>query len=185
MATGLDLRRDVLSWMGDAGLFATRDGGALVVEAKDRAAMRAAVGKLRPLVGLLGGGQARPLRSQGVDEGFVIDGGGAGGPVYVAAAGERFVVAKGRRALRLAVDGGDRLGDRDDVRAAAAQLGDDIRPSLFADLPALVDLLGGHGRGAKGGGEARELLEAFGALVGGSRRDGDVTRTRLVATLPG
>jgi hypothetical protein len=183
MATGLDLRRDVLSWMGNAGLFATRDGGALVVEAKDRAAMRAAVAKLRPLVGLLGGGQARPLEARGVDEGFVIDGDGADGPLYVAAAGERFVVAKGRRALRLAVGGGDRIGDRDDVRAAAAQLGQDIRPSLFADLPALADLLGAHKPG--GGGEARELLEAFGALVGGSRRDGDVTRTRLVATLPG
>jgi hypothetical protein len=186
-ATGLDLRRDVLSWMGDAGLFAVRDGGALVVQAKDRERMRSTVAKLGPLVGMLGGGAARPLRAQGVDEGFVIDGGGTGEAVYVAAAGERFVVAKGRRALRLAVDGGASLGDRDDVRAAAAQLGDDLRPSLFADLPALVDLLGAHERPGDRdrGGHARELLEAFGALVGASRRDGDVTRTRLVATLPG
>jgi hypothetical protein len=29
------------------------------------------------------------------------------------------------------------------------------------------------------------MLEAFGVLVGASRRDGDVTRTRVVATLPG
>ena len=30
---------------------------------------------------------------------------------------------------------------------------------------------------------ARPYLEAFGALVGGSRREGDVTRAKVVATL--
>ena len=97
-ATGLDLRQDLLSWMGDAGLFATRDGGALVVHAKDAGRMRAAVGKLAPLARMLGGGSTRPLDARGVDEGFVVDAGQAG-PIFVAAAGDRFVVAKGRRAL--------------------------------------------------------------------------------------
>jgi hypothetical protein len=185
-ATGLDLREDLLSWMGDAGLFATRDGGALVVEAKDAARMRAAVGRLRPLARMLGGGTTRPLDARGVDEGFVVDT-GHGQRLFVAATGERFVVAKGRRALTAALGGGARLGDRDDVKAAAAQLGDGLRPSLFADLPALVDLLrdrggGGHDRGGR---EAHRMLEAFGALVGASRRDGDLTRTRVVATLRG
>ena len=183
--TGLDLRQDLLSWMGDAGLFATRDGGALVVNAKDAGRMRAAVGKLAPLVRMLGGATTRPLDARGVDQGFVVES-GHGDRVFVAAAGDRFVVAKGRAALTAALGGGERLGDRDDVKAAAAQLGEGLRPSLFADLPALAGLLGGHGSGHdQRAREARRMLEAFGALVGASRRDGDVTRTRVVATLPG
>ena len=95
-------------------------------------------------------------------------------------------MAKGRAALTAALGGGERLGDRDDVKAAAAQLGEGLRPSLFADLPALAGLLGGHVAGHdQRAREARRMLEAFGALVGASRRDGDVTRTRVVATLPG
>src|SRR4029450_7812210 len=148
---GLDLRQDLLSWMGDAGLFATRDGGALVVNAKDAGRMRAAVGKLAPLVRMLGGATTRPLDARGVDEGFVVES-GHGDPVFVAAAGDRFGVAKGRAALTAALGGGERLGDRDDVKAAAAQLGEGLRPSLFADLPALADLLGGHGAGQHRGG---------------------------------
>jgi len=53
-------------------------------------------------------------------------------------------------------------------------------------LPALAGLLGGHVAGHdQRAREARRMLEAFGALVGASRRDGDVTRTRVVATLAG
>ena len=49
--TGIDLREDVLSWMGDAGVFVPGTtlsdiGGALVVESKDAAKSEAFVGEL-------------------------------------------------------------------------------------------------------------------------------------------
>jgi uncharacterized protein DUF3352 len=185
--TGLDLRRDVLSWMGDAGLFVTGEragsvGGGLVVQAKDAARMRATVGKLAPLVRGLGGGDVAPLHARGVDEGFVVrtDGKPA---VYVAAAGERFVIAVGRRALGQAIAPADRLGDQAAFRAAAAKLGNGLRPSFYLDIPAVTRLLERLGGDDRKLAVVRPYLEAFGALVGGSRREGDVTRAKIIATL--
>ena len=184
--TGLDLRRDVLSWMGDAGLFVTGEragstGGGLVIEAKDAARMRSTVGKLAPLVRGLGGGEIDQLDARGVDEGFVVrtDGKPA---VYVAAAGERFVIAVGRRALGQAIAPADRLGDQADFRAAAEKLGDGLQPSFYLDVPAVTRLLERGGDDEKLA-MVRPYLEAFGELVGGSRREGDVTRAKVIATL--
>ena len=185
--TGLDLRRDVLSWMGDAGLFVTGEreagaGGGLVIQAKDAARMRSTVGKLAPLVRGLAGGDVAPLDARGVDEGFVVrtDGKPA---VYVAAAGERFVIAVGRRALGQAIAPADRLGDQAEFRAAAEKLGDGLQPSFYLDVPAVTRLLERLGGDHEKLATALPYLEAFGALVGGSRREGDVTRAKVVATL--
>jgi hypothetical protein len=188
MQSGLDLRRDVLSWMGDAGLFVTGEragsvGGGLVVQAKDAARMRATVGKLAPLVRGLGSGDVSPLDARGVDEGFVVrtDGKPA---VYVAAAGERFVIATGRRALGQAIEPAQRLGEQAAFRAAAAKLGNGLQPSFYLDVPAVTKLLEGLDAGDDDKlARVRPYLEAFGSLVGGSRREGDVTRAQIVATL--
>ena len=52
----------------------------------------------------------------------------------IAAKGDRFVVAYGRRALADALGAGPRLGDRAAYRTAAGLL-DGARPSLFLDTP--------------------------------------------------
>jgi hypothetical protein len=144
--------------------------------------MRATVGKLAPLVRGLGGGDVAPLHARGVDEGFVVrtDGKPA---VYVAAAGERFVIAVGRRALGQAIAPADRLGDQAAFRAAAAKLGNGLRPSFYLDIPAVTRLLERLGGDDRKLAVVRPYLEAFGALVGGSRREGDVTRAKIIATL--
>ena len=87
--------------------------------------------------------------------------------LLVAAAGNRFVVALGRRALAEAIAaGGSRLGDADAFRAAAAKLGGDVKPSFFLD----VQKLGRIAASKRGGGDhARELREYLGAFGG---RDG-------------
>jgi hypothetical protein len=69
---GLDLEDDLLSWMGDAGLFArgtsiTDIGGALVVRTKDPAKTRAALQRIRELAGGLG--TTSELRGPGIDAG--------------------------------------------------------------------------------------------------------------------
>ena len=180
---GLDIRRDLLAWMGDAGVFVAGDStadtrAAIVVASKDAAATRRAVGALETLAQR--SGDVSALRASGVDAGFAVHRPGRRHDLLVAAAGDRFVVATGRAALDEALAPGARLGDAPAFKDAASKLGGDVRPSFFVDLQRLSKRAG-----SKGGpnDHAREYLSAFGALVGGSRRDGDVSRGAAVATL--
>jgi hypothetical protein len=183
--TGLDLRKDVLAWMGDAGFYVagtTEDDkrGALVIASTDPAATRRTVQTLRRL--LAGGREIRSLDASGVDEGFAVRGdGGRRHDLLVAAAGDKFVVAVGRRALAEALDPGATLGATSKFTDAAAKLGGGVRPSFFLDVERVTSLLD-----AKGGSRfdrARPYFEAFGVIVGGGTRDGDIGRGRAIATL--
>jgi hypothetical protein len=183
---GLDIRRDLLGWMGDAGLYVAGDSvsdtrGALVVASKDAAATRRAVGALETLARR--SADVSALRAAGVDAGFAVRRPGKREDLLVAAAGDRFLVATGRRALAEALSPGARLGDAPAFRDAASKLGGDVRPSFFLDLQRLSKRAGSKGGSSDHARAAREYLGAFGAVVGGARRDGDVSRGAVVATL--
>lgn len=180
---GLDVRRDLLGWMGDAGIYAAGSSkadrrAALVIASKDPSATRRAVRALEPLARR--SGDVTPLHAAGVDAGFAVRHGRGDEPVLVAAAGNRFVVALGRRALTEALSPGSRLGDAAAFKAAAAKLSSGVRPSFFLDVQRLSGLAASKGDHAR---ELREYLDAFGAVIGGARRDGDTTRGEAVATL--
>jgi hypothetical protein len=184
-STGVDLRKDVLAWMGDAGFFVAGTNhddarAALIVASKDPAATRETVGALRRL--LAGGREIRDLDAAGVDEGFAVR--GEGGPrhdLLVAAGGQKFVVAVGRPALREALDPGATLGATAKLTDAAGKLGGGVQPSFFVDVEQLSRLLDAE-KGARFD-EAKPYFEAFGVVVGGARRDGDISRGRAIATL--
>jgi hypothetical protein len=186
---GLDIRRDLLGWMGDAGLYVAGTTGAdrraaLVVASKDPAATQRAVRALEPLARR--SGDVSPLRVAGVDAGFSIRRDHGDEKLLVAAAGNRFVVALGRRALSEALaSGGARLGDAPAFRDAAAKLGGGVRPSFFVDVTKLgrVAAAGSKRGGSDHARELHEYLGAFDAVIGGARRDGDATRGAAVATL--
>ena len=185
--SGLDLRRDLLAWMGDAGFFVRgRSSGdlgfGLVVDSKDPAATRRAVTKLRALVAGSRGPRAGALHTKGVDVGFTVATKG-GRDVAVAAAGDRFVVAAGHRALAEALGGGRPLSGAPEFTAAAAKLGSGYRPAFFLDVPQAASLLADAGGSDPRVRRAKPYLDAFGGVVAGARRDGDVTRARLVATV--
>jgi hypothetical protein len=183
---GLDIRRDLLGWMGDAGIYVagTSDSdrrAALVIASKDPAATQRAVRALEPLARR--SGDVTDLKAPGVDAGFAVRRGHSDDEVLVAAGGNRFVVAVGRRALTEALaSGGSRLGDAAAFRAAATKLGSGVRPSFFLDVQQLSRMAASKGGGHAG--DLRDYLGAFGAVIGGARRDGDVTRGEAVATLP-
>jgi len=184
---GLDIRRDLLGWMGDAGVFVAGDSAAdtraaLVVASKDAAATRRAVAALETLARR--SGDVSTLRAAGVDAGFAVHRPGKREDLLVAAAGDRFVVATGRKAFDDALSPGSRLGDATAFRDAASKLGGGVRPSFFVDLQRLRKRAGSEGGSDDHARAAREYLGAFGALAGGSRRDGDVSRGAAVATLP-
>jgi hypothetical protein len=186
--TGLDIRRDVIAWMGDAAVFATgtsasQAGGGLVVRSKDAAATRSAVRRLAVLARESSGRDVAPLRAAGVDEGFIVRDGGRGQDLFVAAGGDRFVVAAGAGALREALSPKGSLTTTAAFRDAAGKLGGGVEPSFFVDLQGLGAVNSAGAKPGRDAGKAREHLDAFGALVGGTKPDGDITRGRAVATL--
>src|SRR4051812_22054378 len=158
--------------MGDAGLYVAGTTAAdrrvaLVIASKDPAATQRAVRALEPLARR--SGDVTALNAAGVDEGFAVRRGHSDDELLVAAAGNRFVVALGRRALAEAIaSGGSRLGDAPAFQAAAAKLGGGVKPSFFLDVQKLRRVAARkHG----GGGRARELREDLGAVgagIGGS-----------------
>ncbi|MCW2985620.1 MAG: hypothetical protein JWR63_3190 [Conexibacter sp.] len=190
---GVDVDKDLLSWMGDAALFvrgaSMRDlGGALVVTSKDPAASRAAIGKLRTaLKGL--GVQTAPLPSGGGTtagaEGFsVAVGGPAAGGLQVAAKDDKFVVAYGADALKDALAGGGAaLGGSAPFKTAASLLGD-AKPSLFLDTPQVVELLSSVVGDDQGFRKAKPTLDTFGPAAAGVSSDGDVTRLKAAVSVP-
>ena len=168
---GLDVEKDLLSWMGQGAVFVTgadrsSAGGALVVHSTDPAATRAAIPKLSGLIGRFASGIATtPLHASGVDAGFTLRPPGASQPVHVAAAGDRFLVALGDEALREAISPSSRLGDDPSFRKAAATLGDDLDPTAYVAVQRLGDLAGNAG-------ELETYLQRFSALVAADRGDG-------------
>lgn len=193
--SGIDIQRDLLSWMGDGGLFVRGTsiadiGGALVVQSSDPARSEAAVGKLARLVrGQSSGTVVRPLTGvQGVDRGVVFSPDpSSSGPkiqVILAAAGDRFVVAVGRPALEAALRPSGRLAESDSFKQAAGKLGNGIKPTVFFDVPPVLRFAEGLGAAdSPQYMQAKKYLDAFAALVAGGRRDGDTARSKLVLGL--
>jgi Protein of unknown function (DUF3352) len=167
--SGLDLQRDVLAWMGDAGVFVAGTSPAdvrigLVVDTRDPAGTQRTIAGLRRLLAR-GSARVGAVREAGVDSGFVVRRPGKA-PMWVALAGRRFVVALGSRAaLRDAVAPATRLGDAPALKVAAAQLQGGTQPSLYADLQGLRALHDGHRSATK--------AQPFGALVAGAHDEGN------------
>lgn len=185
--SGLDLRRDLLAWMGDAGIFVAGTatsavGFGLVVDSKDPAATRRAVDKLSGLAGAATGARVGDLQAAGVDAGFTVR--TSGGPeIFVAAAGDRFIVAAGRPAFDQALAPSEPLGTAPAFTGAAAKLGGGYLPAFFLDMPQVTRLIGDAAGSNASFERAKPYLDAFGGVVAGARRDGDVSRTRIVATV--
>jgi hypothetical protein len=186
---GLDIRRDLLAWMGGAGIYVAGTSksearGGLIVTSKDPAATRRAVRRLATLARRSGDADVSGLDASGVDEGFIVRGKGDDADVYVASAGDTFVVAAGPRALTDALKPSGKLGDAPALRDGASKLGGDVKPSFFLDMKRVTRLMESEKRSDPQFRQAKPYLDAFGAIVGGSSRDGDTTRGRAVATLP-
>ena len=191
--TGIDLREDVLSWMGDAGLFVTGTGladvgGALVVQSKDAAKSEAFVGDLERVIERFGQGQvsARKLSGSGIDRGLELKAPGLPLPISVAAAGEKFVIAVGNGALEAATGSSAPLKDSQAYKDAAGKLGDDIKPQFFVDLEPVRGLLADSGALQQAGPEGERFgraLEQLTTMVAGGKREEDIQRGEFVVGL--
>jgi hypothetical protein len=187
--TGLDLRQDVLSWMGDAGLYVAGTTahdlrGALVVKSNDPAKTKKTIAALERLARGSAGANIKSLSGAGIEDGFTIA--QAHGPaVHVALADDKLVVAIGPKSvIAEATAPGQKLGSAPAFTAAAATLGNGLRPSFFLDFPQVVDLVGSFAGNRPEFAKAKEYLDTFGTVVAGGKDEGDgVTRSRFVVTL--
>ena len=188
--TGLDLRKDVLGWMGDAGVFvggtSSADlGGALVIKTTDPAKTKRTMTVLERFARQQSAGtKIRSLHGNGIDDGFTAQ--SATGPaVQVALAGDRFVVAVGSKGvLQQAISPGGQLGSAPAFTAAAGKLGNGLRPSFYLDFTQVTKLIESFAGDNAGFQKAKPYLDTFGAIAAGAKDEGSgVTRSRFVVTL--
>jgi hypothetical protein len=188
--TGLDLRKDVLGWMGDAGVFvggttSTDLGGALVIKTTDPAKTKRTMAVLERFARQQSGTtKIRSLHGKGIDDGFTAQT-PTGPVVQVALAGDRFVVAIGSKdVLAQAVSPGQQLGASPAFTAAAGKLGNGLRPAFYLDFTQVTKLIESFAGDNPSFQKAKPYLDTFGAIVAGAKDEGSgVTRSRFVVTL--
>ncbi len=179
-ATGLDLQKDVLDWMGDFGVFVRGTSvdtleGALIIETSDEAASGRLIDRLKKLAVTQAdnpGDRVLPLAAPGGGEGFTLVSRSIPRPIHLFQRDGRVVLAFGNKAAADAVDSGEPLGDSEAYSQAADSLGDyDV--SFYLAVAPLLQLVDSTSAAADAHWqEAKPYLEPLSALVGGTSGDG-------------
>ena len=181
-ATGLDLQKDVIAWMGDFAIFARGTSlseldGALIIETTDEQASKRfidAVGKLARQQGGGSGLRVGPLSAPGGGEGYTLSGGGIPKPIHLFQKGGRVVIAYGDPAARDAVDPAEKLADNPDFASTRDSLGGDYDVSVFVLMQPIFDLVESTGAAQDADWQAaKPYLEPLSALVAGTSGEGD------------
>jgi hypothetical protein len=183
-ATGLDLERDVLAWMGDFAIFArgasTSDlDGALIVETSDEAASGRFLEALERISRTQSGGPFRvgPLTLPGGGEGFTVT--GTPKPIHSFQRNGRVVFAYGDAAAQDAVDPSETLGDSAEFGAVRDSL-EGAEVSVYVLMQPIFDLVDSTESGSDADWQdAKPYLEPLSAIVSGSSGDGEDLRYLL------
>jgi hypothetical protein len=174
-ATGLKVKEDLLSWMGDAGLFVEGDSlpalsGALVIQSTDPARTKAAITKLKGLLRQFGQNAGPP--PPGTSDGFSIPlNSGGVSSVQIGLAGSRFVIAIGKQALRDAIHPSSTLGSSATFQSAKGLLGAGAKPSFYLDWRTVTRFISLAARNDPSFAKAKPYLDAFTAVIGGGSGD--------------
>jgi hypothetical protein len=179
-ATGLDLDKDVIAWMGDWRVFVSGTSvdqlsGALVVDTTDEAASGRFIAAIARLAAKSDEGRVTrrdggvTFRSDDVPE-----------PIHLFQRDGKVVLAYGDRAAADAFDPGETLGETQGYKDAQAALGGDYDLSLYLSFEQIVELVDSTGAGDDEGWlRIKPYLEPLGALAVGAEKDGDQVRTAL------
>jgi hypothetical protein len=186
----IDLNRDILSWMGGAGVFVSGNGllnlqAGVVIASKDPSRSRAAVGKLAQAY-QQAGDEATPTTIPGAEEAVTVK--VTGFPVVVAiGAGEgKFAIGLGPASVQEALNPSTTLSSAANYQAATTTLGHGLKPSLLVEFPTLVSLIETLGLGqSEGISTTLPYLQSLGTLTagGGESLGNGVTRARVVLGL--
>ena len=94
------------------------------------------------------------------------------------------VAVGGKDVLAEAIKPSRQLGSAPAFTAAAGQLGNGLRPSLYLDFTQVTKLIESYAGSNPSFPKAKPYLAAFGAIVAGAKDEGSgVTRSRFVVTL--
>lgn len=185
--TGINLDRDVFSWMGDVAVHArgtTMDdlNGALTISVTDKAAARAAIPKL-VAAARKDGAPVRGASVDGADQAFSVAAPGAPGPVVLAQGGDRVVLAFGEEAAAEALNPtGDTLGDSGRYDEAKEAI-DGIAPTLLLSVPEVLTLAESSGATDDPDyTEAKPYLEKLDLVTTGTKKDDDELRSLFTVT---
>jgi hypothetical protein len=185
METGLDLRADVLGWLGDTAVFAQGSASplfraGLIAETDDRDAPRALLERVERRVE-----QSTGLRSAGAppeaDYGFRIGIPSLGRGVEAGVVGQRLVAVIGGSIAQV-LDAPETLADDASYRAAREALGADLSPALYVRLRGLLDLVE-RGDPRPEFRAAVPYLAGFDSLIAGHRAEDGMALWRLTLTL--
>ena len=190
-ASGLDLQRDVIGWMGDFGLFA-RGGsvstidGAVVIETSDPAASDRALAALERQFRKEGEVRVGRLAVPGGGEGNTLTSAELPQPIHIFRRGDRVVAAYGNAAARDAVQAAIPLSDDQEYQSAVDSLGDGYEASAYIAMEPIIGLIESTGQVSSDPdwAETKPYLKAFGALVAGTRKDGDRLVQKVRLTVP-
>jgi hypothetical protein len=187
--TGLDLRRDVTSWLGDTtlsyrGTEASDVAVGVIAETADPEGPRALVDRLSQLAEA---DSPLPLGGppEGADYGFTV-----GLPVFgpraeVGVVGDRLVATLGTTVDQL-LDPDESLAGAEGFGAARERLGDEFAPVVYLDLKRGYQLavLGADDEAERAQYESwAPYVEHLGFLVAGARIDEDLLVSRLILTV--
>jgi Protein of unknown function (DUF3352) len=189
--TGLDLEKDVTSWMGDWSAFVSGTsvedlGGAVIVETDDEEASGRFVDGLARLARRTAGQSLTvgPLDVAGGGEGVTMRSRNYPEPIHLFQRDGRVVAAFGDAAANDAIDPAEPLSGTAGFARAEEALGGDYQVSLFLAFEPILALAEASGAGSDPDfAEAKPYLEPLGALVGGSSRDGDELRAAFALTV--
>jgi Protein of unknown function (DUF3352) len=190
-STGLDLQEDVISWMGDWGLFvrgtSTDDlNGALTIETTDEAASGRFIDAVVRLTRQNAdpGTEIGPLELGAGGEGVTMRGPGLEQPLHLFQRDGRVVAAYGNSAARDALDPPETLGDSPAFTDAQAALGGDYDASFYFAIGPILQLIESTSAASdEEWQQVKPYLEPLGALVGGARKEGDKVHSAFGLTV--
>ena len=179
-ATGLDLQDDVISWIGDVGVFADGDskatlGGGVLIKSKDPEASKQALTKIAAAVA-----KNTPNTSVAAARvpgafGYELKSADAPRGVFMVQKDDRVALTYGASEAEAALSG-DGLGGSGDYRRAAGALGDS--PALYVSVPPILRVADAFGAtDDKDYTEAKPYLTILDYLIAGS--SGDRGRFRI------
>lgn len=181
---GLSLRDDLLSWIGDVGLFAEGTqlrslGGGAVIRATDPERAASALPKIKAALER-SGAPVKPL-GFGEFEGFALQDETMPQPINFVLADERVLIVYGRDATLAALGSDPSLGGTEGFAAAKASLGDGFTVSGYLDVDRILELVTAvSGPSASYNADVKPFLDPLSLVVFGSRTDGERVVSRVV-----
>jgi len=185
--TGIDLRADLLSWLGDAALFVQGTAppafsAGLIAQTSDPQAPRSLLNDAQSLVER-GSGLRSTGPPEGAEYGFSIGLPGLGGGAEAGVVDDELVAVVGTTVSQ-ALKPSRTLATDEGFQRAIGELGDDLAPVLYVDLPSFFRVARmGDVDGSPDYDAIAPYVGAFDSLIAGTRVENGLAISRGTVTL--